>query len=1659
MDGAEEITGQEGLEGLEGSVKDKPPRRRSRTEFTEETLQSSLPLKRKARRREPYLPVVIEETEDDILEAEGLLERSDDEEEDEEEKDQEERNQLDLPSISTSAAGKKHWADVSADFDDILRLFQHRINSSEKEGAPPLMEALAKQLQSPKARDRLTVAKYLDVVAIYGEEAAASFGKAKGLENMLKVVKSSDELMEYVPNMLASLCVCEENRKAAMKGGILQVLIKGTRRGVDKMGTEQCEAIAHAIAMLSFYEDARSTLQPAVDTMIEFCTHPSGANQYTGAGLCMLTCSDALQSMLVYKDGLRVISEAILSTNVANSAAQAWLASTLANLARNPMNAKAMSGPHVLEVLHTISLSHHAGVRKNAAWTFLFLSLHKGLMQAGRTTAWMRDMLLLSLKADQETLNVLQLAFAHFAGIDRQVLRDSPAVRQYMEAYTARQDEIREHALQSVYHILGDGDSSLDELVNALVHCACGRDAFARRDTLWLLGALFLDPRHCKEMQRLGGLRPLVLSSCLPHEDLQKICAQALVRVSLDKNLLYKVQEDQPVCGLLLLAGSRDQEVRRSSLIALWLLSMHGRDSPELAAAIQASCMDDVSPVQLEVKLKERMQPLMDSFQAKHSSDSDDQSSAGIECLAALARDATPDAQGRVAVRLRELARRGSILAPLAQRCLIRTMLALQKSAIGEVQSSVVAAWQDLCADAAMLARSDIFSVQCGQALLRMIINPETDVDRRSQSVTLLAKVLDSEQVCQHLGELYPMQQLMACQDPEWGVDSVSLWVILFKVLASPLCANASSLLRNHLDTMRQALDAEEHLDVLAKPMVRFMVRCAAWPVVLDELLQRGALFVKLLRRGLREEDEQILALTCQSLVQTTMSISEDRYKAMAEHYADLVDTNFEVIAFASKGATATNNIDFNSTNASGESVISHNSERNRRAIMCQELMHLAAKVLASLSNRSEVREIIEEHGYLDMTVLQTFLALPYPAVLVEVLLLLNNCCRSEALAADLATEAVLKPLVKHANKSEEPGVLVQIARLWHRFAMNGAMLSLLREDSAVDTIFAIIKKGPPAAQELAIQAVYHLAADSEVKRAIVRRGMLEFLCNLAEGGPISVQPHAAWLIASLLVRGDGRDLMYQRNTLEVLTHLLRAKNPQVVTRAAWALSQLPQLEEVVVRLVSVGAVPLLSGVLGAKDASGKAQGARTIGSLAWSESFRSEAASAGVLKTLSGLLAQENSSPAVHAAVARAMSEFLHRDEAFAKSCLQEGTAQSLVKLLGVSNHEVRSAALSATVPLLSLGQDARVMLDAGVLRVILQEGVATQKSDPDFQLSLARTMRLLASNDAAKAEFREVGGLTVLLELSVSDEPAVQEEVAWAVGALASDPDTETELAEAGAVDALQGYLLAASDAVRRRAQWSLGVLTPDCLAYAEAVRARRAEAGESPQSKRSVSKSSVAGASNHGQDNKMQPSQDSSADRDVSALHATFLTPTSHLSPSSEAHGHSVDGPHLRFQLSSESDGSESEGQGDDRSLTSDVSSAPRQQTMGENGASSGGMIQNSAKKKGVTKFKSGLKQGGASTVPLPPGPSPAKGERPRPAKMLKNKSEVSANWQRTLAGQAAVKDVKDMISQLRDASTGLGHLGQDLSPIKQEEEEAPGPNPVVAGLGLRMNDFLS
>ena len=67
----------------------------------------------------------------------------------------------------------------------------------------------------------------------------------------------------------------------------------------------------------------------------------------------------------------------------------------------------------------------------------------------------------------------------------------------------------------------------------------------------------------------------------------------------------------------------------------------------------------------LEAEIRPIADEYRDEFIAKHKCTAASSPYAGLECLAALARESSPDVQGRVAFRLRELVRNASSLTPL----------------------------------------------------------------------------------------------------------------------------------------------------------------------------------------------------------------------------------------------------------------------------------------------------------------------------------------------------------------------------------------------------------------------------------------------------------------------------------------------------------------------------------------------------------------------------------------------------------------------------------------------------------------------------------------------------------------------------------------------------------------------------------------------------------------------------------------------------------------------------------------------------------------------------------------------------------------------------------------------------------------------------------
>merc|ERR1719271_1841891 len=120
-------------------------------------------------------------------------------------------------------------------------------------------------------------------------------------------------------------------------------------------------------------------------------------------------------------------------------------------------------------------------------------------------------------------------------------------------------------------------------------------------------------------------------------------------------------------------------------------------------------------------------------------------------------------------------------LSPTSRKCMLHAM-SVQKSLIGQVQASIVAAWYELC-HRSSFSKLAHFPVQCTHALLQIVVNPESSVELRQQSVKFMSTIVENENVCQYLSDPVLMRKLMQCDDPATGVDRVHLWVILLKVL------------------------------------------------------------------------------------------------------------------------------------------------------------------------------------------------------------------------------------------------------------------------------------------------------------------------------------------------------------------------------------------------------------------------------------------------------------------------------------------------------------------------------------------------------------------------------------------------------------------------------------------------------------------------------------------------------------------------------------------------------------------------------------------------------------------------------------------------------------------------------------------------------------
>merc|ERR1719387_3170958 len=433
--------------------------------------------------------------------------------------------------------------------------------------------------------------------------------------------------------------------------------------------------------------------------------------------------------------------------------------------------------------------------------------------------------------------------------------------------------------------------------------------------------------------------------------------------------------------------------------------------------------------------------PSAEAYRAEHQSEKNRSALAGIECLAALARDASPDVQGRVAFQLLDMVKQTERLNATSRKCMLHAIMSVQRSLIAQVQASIVSAWYELC-HRSSFARLENFPVQCTQALLQIIVNSESSVELRQQSVKFMTTIVDNDNVCQYLGDPVLMRKLMVTDEPSTGVEQIHLWVILLKVLSSESCPHTHALLLEHAACLTRMLSTED-LPIILKPLVRLM-KCVH-----------------------EHDDVELLGDCCEAMLAIFTSPGQVRSLAIEQRFEELI---FQVLRIV---------------------------RRSPDAPKWEKLVVLGIRLLAALAAHDKALQILQDQSFLATPVVIRFLDIPQPSVVGAFISLLRHCGRSDEVIVHIQQKEIVAKVVEHVMRKTDEDIYCETAKLLYCFATSADGLKLL-DEQAVEAIFVIVRRGSPQAQEIAIQSIYYLAVEAKTKRSIVRSDMLELLCELA---------------------------------------------------------------------------------------------------------------------------------------------------------------------------------------------------------------------------------------------------------------------------------------------------------------------------------------------------------------------------------------------------------------------------------------------------------------------------------------------------------------------------------------------------------------------------------
>ncbi|KAF4653207.1 hypothetical protein FOL47_010648 [Perkinsus chesapeaki] len=1190
--------------------------------------------RRPKRRDKPFMPAIVEETEEEMREILAVEESESHSAESITKRANPRLLRKRSARLNRFASGEG-FGGIGADLDELQALFAHK--AAAKASSDPskaqweslvtestFIAALANELASPNTTERLVVAKFLHILGPCDAASAECFANTpKALELLVRFLKSGEDVQEYLPFAILSLAEDNKCREYFLKNtmNILAKLMESSDFGVVNQ-------VCLATNVLAAYEDGATALVPEWGrlanlwhTALTKCGVDEEGNQSAirlSATISFLFLNRTAQSMLVYKGALAFVLEALseAQSHKTVDGTLLWLSGAVANLSSNPMNLKAMVDSRVADAVHSLAISTtvtplekcnsvpsfhvfwlrhstRAQVRCHAAWTIAFLGANAGDRTYNNSSlSWVRDLLLLSdvdESADSQQVfsnSLSSFAFGMLTGLGPEYEHNDS---RYLHQGFPQDCDIQREGFRYFMELV-ETEEFTTNLVEDVVALTWSDSERTRENALSLVASMYFDPHVEDIVVTMGGMETIArLAWTVSDESVKFLCSRCLLRFLMICDSIDNVQQHCIIRCLLILADDTSRDIRSTAIMGLWIVAR------SLALGNADIITSDFRAILVDTPSTSLKATLLDSARKENSLSKPKRLSSQvspIECLVMLTRDAGPETQSWTVHRLEQLAAQRK-LNHLSRLCVVRALSVLHLLAVDEVQEKAFHAYKSLLrtvvseADLQVMPEHIRLLVDCTERWVAAISDINCSVIAR-QHIFGLIRYLVTQQpclanpVCSSIGSLHAMTVILRCQSAQWGIDPLSTWHIFLAAVTSPGCLNSSELVQVHKAIIERIFDTASD-----------MVRCTGQVLMTTEIPSHkpdDELITKLCSvgqlQGRLAAVKPVLDRT--RSLPTVLSILHTRLHGLLDilqfnYNGGLVDATDQILrAVASVIAHHRESLDTNFIEKLLD--ILGNIMGAPRSNDLSEVIG----VLQSLAETPRSRELLIGKGLINPHIVKAFLSGGSYRAIPRLFRLLKLCSKSEEAALQLLSfqEALIHDSMLVLDRAVEQESILGIIDFFLQFARHIEVANALRREPYARSVIRLLHRGSPAVCSCAIELLLLLADETSFQSTLVASNgselsALDLVLRLATEGPRSVQSRAAWLVSSMT--GENlEDAHYKLRVVEALMQLLGARNPAVLCHGLWGLRQIgvEYDEDVADKLVAINIIGILSDLI-----------------------------------------------------------------------------------------------------------------------------------------------------------------------------------------------------------------------------------------------------------------------------------------------------------------------------------------------------------------------------------------------------------------------------------------------------------------------------------------------